>query len=129
MATEADANVHEQVQQSVMVTPIEAQVFTLMTIVQQQQQMDDFKVLVFFPTARMTQLMTGIFQRLGLKVFEIHARKSQAKRDRVSSDFRLRRNVVLFTSDVSARGMDYPDVTCVIQVGLPNNQVLLACVN
>lgn len=32
--------------------------------------------------------------------------------------FRTKKNVILFSSDVSARGMDYPDVTFVLQVGL-----------
>jgi ATP-dependent RNA helicase MSS116 len=34
--------------------------------------------------------------------------------------FRLRagKNVILASSDVSARGMDYPDVTFVLQVGM-----------
>ena len=30
--------------------------------------------------------------------------------------------MIMFTSDVSARGMDYPDVTTVIQVGLPSDK-------
>ena len=30
--------------------------------------------------------------------------------------------LLLFTSDVSARGMDYPDVTAVVQVGLPSDR-------
>ena len=33
--------------------------------------------------------------------------------------FREGHSLVMFTSDVSARGMDYPDVTSVIQVGQP----------
>ena len=27
--------------------------------------------------------------------------------------------MIMFSSDVSARGMDYPDVSCIVQVGLP----------
>lgn len=31
-------------------------------------------------------------------------------------------NLIMFSSDVSARGMDYPDVTAVIQLGLPSDK-------
>ena len=64
-------------------------------------------------------------------MLEIHSRKSQSHRTRMSDQFRTHTCVVscacligplnlyvqvMFTSDVSARGMDYPDVTRVIQV-------------
>ena len=47
----------------------------------------------------------------------MHSRKSQPQRTRVAEEFREGSNCVMFTSDVSARGMDYPDVTAVVQVG------------
>ena len=49
-------------------------------------------------------------------MLEIHSRKSQSHRDKVSEQFRNGTNLIMFSSDVSARGMDYPDVTRVIQV-------------
>lgn len=39
-------------------------------------------------------------------------------RERASEQFRKSTNAILFSSDVSARGMDYPDVSFVLQVGL-----------
>ncbi len=39
-------------------------------------------------------------------------------RERASEQFRKSKNAILFSSDVSARGMDYPDVSYVLQVGL-----------
>jgi ATP-dependent RNA helicase MSS116 len=56
---------------------------------------------------------------MGMPVHEIHSRKSQTARERVSKQFKNETNTVMFSSDVSARGMDYPDVTQVIQVGAP----------
>ena len=54
------------------------------------------------------------------RILEIHSRKSQSHRTKVSDVFRdAAGGVCLFTSDVSARGMDYPDVTRVIQFGAP----------
>ena len=43
---------------------------------------------------------------------------TQSFRTRVSDDFRKTKRGIMFSSDVSARGMDYPDVTYVIQIGL-----------
>ena len=96
----------------------------------------DHKVIVFFTTARLTQLYSELL--LGLqkahatghandvaflaktRILEIHSRKSQSHRTKVSDVFRdAEGGVCLFTSDVSARGMDYPDVTRVVQFGAP----------
>lgn len=53
---------------------------------------------------------------MGVSVHETHSRKSQAARTRVAEAFRNGKGQIMFTSDVSARGMDYPDVSLVIQV-------------
>jgi superfamily II DNA/RNA helicase len=75
------------------------------------------QVLVFCTTARVTALMAELYKKLGLNTLEIHSRKSQVFRTRVSDEFRKSRGgVIMFTSDVSARGIDYPDVTLVVQV-------------
>jgi len=47
----------------------------------------------------------------------MHSRKSQEYRARAAKEFIQWKQVVMFTSDVSARGVDYPDVTLVLQVG------------
>ena len=36
--------------------------------------------------------------------------------------FRTTSCTIMFSSDVSARGMDYPDVTTSVQVGLPSDK-------
>ena len=40
-----------------------------------------------------------------MPVLEMHSRKSQAQRTRVADQFRDGDNLVMFSSDVSARGM------------------------
>ena len=60
---------------------------------------------------------------MGRPCFEIHSRKSQPARDKASNAFRASTNgAVMFTSDVTARGLDYPDVTFVLQVGLTTKE-------
>ena len=95
----------------------------------------DYKIMVFLPTARQTQFAAEVMRNalpslLGAlggicsadDVYEIHSRKSQTYRTRVSDQFRKARRGVLLSSDVSARGMDYPDITLVIQAGTPSNR-------
>lgn len=63
-----------------------------------------------------TSLMYTLLREMKLNVREIHARKPQLHRTRVSDEFKESKRLILVTSDVSARGMNYPDVTLVIQV-------------
>jgi len=63
-----------------------------------------------------TRLVAELLGELHLNVREIHSRKPQSYRTRVSEEFRKSKGLILVTSDVSARGVDYPDVTLVIQV-------------
>ena len=48
--------------------------------------------------------------------------RSQSARETSSKRFRELKSGVLFTSDVSARGVDYPDITHVLQFGMPTNR-------
>ena len=69
------------------------------------QKQKDHKLVVFFSTARAVGFFAAFFnQGLGIDVFELHSRKKQGYRDRVSKQFRNSKSGILFTSDVSARG-------------------------
>ncbi|KAF1784108.1 P-loop containing nucleoside triphosphate hydrolase [Phytophthora cactorum] len=75
--------------------------------------------IVFLPTARSAQFMAQLFQAAGFpNVLEMHSRKSQSARTKAADAFRKGKKMIMFSSDVSARGVDYPDVSLVLQVGL-----------
>lgn len=76
------------------------------------------QVIVFCTTGMVTNLMYLLLREMNMNVKEIHSRKPQLYRTRVSDEFKESKRLILVTSDVSARGMDYPDVTLVIQVPL-----------
>jgi len=81
------------------------------------------KIVAFFPAARLVGFFADFFNTgLGIEVIELHSRKSQAYRNKASDKFRKAKSAILFTSDVSARGVDYPDVTNVLQFGLPESR-------
>ncbi|KLO05881.1 DEAD-domain-containing protein [Schizopora paradoxa] len=88
------------------------------------------KVIVFCNTTKMTQLFTTILREIApavfpagrqTNIFEIHSKKDQNARTNTSARFRSDKSgaSILVTSDVSARGVDYPGVTRVIQIGIP----------
>ncbi|KAF9268680.1 DEAD-domain-containing protein [Marasmius fiardii PR-910] len=91
------------------------------------------KIIVFLPTTKMTQLLTTILVHFGqsilpsgkrTKVMEIHSKRPQHFRTQISDAFKNDKSgaSILVSSDVSARGVDYPLVTRVIQVGIPSNR-------
>lgn len=71
---------------------------------------------MFCTTAMLTAFLYVLLRDLKMNVREMHSRKPQLYRTRIADEFRESKCIILVTSDVSARGMDYPDVTLVIQV-------------
>ena len=120
---EEDSATNLQVTQWLTVAPLDDHLHLLVQLITgHQQQVPDHKVICFFPTARATQLAAELFVALGKPVTEIHSRKSQGHRTKAADKFRDAKSGVMMSSDVSARGLDYPDVTLVIQVGLPSSR-------
>ncbi|KAL3798863.1 hypothetical protein HJC23_004651 [Cyclotella cryptica] len=87
------------------------------------QNPEDYKLIVFFPTTATTQFFSYVFNKVyKIPVIEMHSQKHQTNRTSSSKLFRNARNGILFTTDVSARGVDYPNVTHVIQYGPAENR-------
>ncbi|KAH6673333.1 P-loop containing nucleoside triphosphate hydrolase protein [Halenospora varia] len=95
-----------------------------------------FKAIVYFQSTANVQLAYRIFDNLAEQggsrfsrsplspadVSEIHGQLSQAQRTNTTDRFRRAKSAILFSTDVTARGMDFPNVTHVIQMGLPSNR-------
>lgn len=90
------------------------------------------KIIIFLPTTKMTQLFATAIRELAktslpagrnTSVYEIHSKRTMEARTNTSNRFRSDKSgaSILITSDVSARGVDYPNVTRVIQVGIPSS--------
>ncbi|XP_024359524.1 DEAD-box ATP-dependent RNA helicase 26 [Physcomitrium patens] len=118
---EDNVETHMKVQQEYLLVPLEKQLSILYALLKEHAVEDpDFKVLVFCTSAKCTALFAEFYKKLGMNTLEIHSRKSQSFRTKASNEFRNHPGgVIMFTSDVSARGVDYPDVTFVVQVGTP----------
>jgi ATP-dependent RNA helicase MSS116 len=84
---------------------------------------EPLKMVVFFNTANLVAYYAALFNEgLGIPVYELHSRKSQSFRTKTADKFRAAEAAILFTSDVSARGVDYPGVTNVVQVGIADSR-------
>jgi ATP-dependent RNA helicase MSS116 len=120
---EGTEETHAKVRQMHLIAPLDKHFSLLYAILKEHIADDvDYKVLVFCTTAMVTRLVAGLLGKLNLNVREIHSRKPQSYRTRVSDEFRRSKRLILVTSDVSARGVDYPDVSLVVQVGLPSDK-------
>ncbi|KAJ0265725.1 DEAD-box ATP-dependent RNA helicase 48 [Hirschfeldia incana] len=114
---------HDKVKQSCLVAPHESHFHLVPHLLKEHiNNTADYKIIVFCSTGMVTSLMYTLLREMKLNVREIHARKPQLHRTRVSDEFKESKRLILVTSDVSARGMNYPDVTLVIQVGIPSDR-------
>jgi ATP-dependent RNA helicase MSS116 len=88
----------------------------LLSIIDEAMKENQFKIVIFFPTAKLVKYVAEALIIMNLPVLSIHSRMGQGARNRASSLFRQAKQSILLTSDVSARGVDYPDVSLVVQV-------------
>jgi ATP-dependent RNA helicase MSS116 len=130
----SEQSTNVQVVQKFLVTPLEHHMIALKHVLQQhvqerKSQKLPYKIIVFFTTARVAGYMAELFRAdprypyyNDKSLLEMHSRKSQSYRTNVAKMFTTHNNVMMFSSDVSARGVDYPDVTKVVQVGAPSEK-------
>lgn len=130
---------HELVNQSVIVTEswedIYPAAYKALSEAQAQSIADEkdiFKGIVFMPTVNSCDHFTDLFKHAlsdtkpgpnqhRLQVMTLHGQMTQAARQRVADKFRKSNNAILVTTDVVARGMDFPGVSHVFQLGSPRD--------
>jgi ATP-dependent RNA helicase MSS116, mitochondrial len=118
-----EANTHERVPQYLVTVPAMIDVAPAMiaTIKAELAHSASFKAIVFAPTAALADFYAHILSMTSTlpPVSVLHSRITQSKRTRVTQEFRDAREAICVATDVIARGMDFPNVTHVIQVGIP----------
>lgn len=125
---EGDLATHERVPQHLIVVPEFSDVASaLVGALRSELAIEgaaSFKAIVFAPTAALVDFYGEILEKLpGFpKVSVLHSRVSQSKRTNATNAFRDANNGVLVATDVVARGMDFPRVTNVLQVGIPSDK-------
>ncbi|KAL3421203.1 DEAD/DEAH box helicase [Phlyctema vagabunda] len=94
-----------------------------------------FKAIVYFNSTANVILADEIFHNLNessrqfnksllhpATISCMHGQLTQKQRTTVSDNFRRAESAIMFSTDVTARGMDFPNVSHVIQMGLPPNR-------
>lgn len=77
------------------------------------------KILVFVRTKVRAERVQKALLRAGIDSATIHSGKDQKERFQVMRNFREGQTLVLIATDVSARGIDIPDVDFVVNYDLP----------
>ena len=137
---EGEQQTHEKVPQMVVnVRGFENHMPSLLELCKRELARKDtqpFKAIVYFGATAEVTLAATIFRNLknpGASLFhqhplhpaqiiEMHARLSQQQRTKAADSFRRAQCGIMFSSDVTARGMDFPNVTHVIQIGIPSSR-------
>lgn len=81
----------------------------------------DKKILVFVRTQVRAERVAKAMERAGLKSLTIHGGKEQQDRLEVLKQFKQGQENLLIATDVSARGIDIPNVEYAINYDLPDN--------
>lgn len=82
----------------------------------------DYKGILFTPTVKFTRLISRILYReFGdqIPIHEFHGQVSQSRRTNLVNTFKRDKSGLLICTDVAARGMDFPNVKEVLQIGVP----------
>lgn len=125
-----EAPTHEKVPQHIVPVPgFEHWLPAMLEIVQKAQAGehggDPFKAITFFNNTDTVKMVGELFEYLPRylpeipPVYVIHSGLDQRQRTRAADSFRRARTGILVSTDVTARGMDFPNVTHVIQYGVP----------
>ena len=137
---EGEQQTHERVPQKfVNVGGMENYMPALVELCKREMEADPdrpFKAIVYFSATAEVALACSMLNNLRdpgqsifhqhplhpLRIIEMHAKLSQEGRTRAANSFRRAQSAIMISSDVTARGMDFPNVTHVIQIGLPPNE-------
>ena len=79
------------------------------------------KIIVFVRTRVRAERVAKAMERAGIATSTIHGEKDQLERAKVMSQFKEGGFNILIATDVSARGIDVPDVNYVINYDLPED--------
>ncbi|KAH0790290.1 ATP-dependent RNA helicase Hca4 [Histomonas meleagridis] len=79
------------------------------------------KMIVFLETIKMVRYVYEAFRHLkpGLPLLHLTGKQSSELRFTTCKDFAKKERGVIFTTDVAARGLDFPEVNWVIQMDCP----------
>ncbi|QDS74277.1 ATP-dependent RNA helicase dbp4 [Venturia effusa] len=107
-------------QQNYCLTPLSEKLDTLWSFIQSSKKS---KILVFLSSAKQVRHVYEAFRKLqpGIPLLHLHGRQKQTARMEITAKFAAAKESCLFSTDVAARGLDFPAVDWVVQVDCPED--------
>jgi len=117
---DASSATPKTLQQNYVLTPLLQKLDTLWSFLQSSKKS---KILVFFSSGKQVRFVYESFRRMqpGIPLLNLHGRKRQTARLEITDKFSRAKHSCLFTTDVLARGLDFPAVDWVVQVDCPED--------
>lgn len=111
----------ESLQQSYVVVPLEHKLNATYSFVKSHLKC---KSIIFLASCSQVRHVWELFCSLrpGVPVMALHGKLLQEKRTEIYFDFLQRPHAVLFSTDIAARGLDFPNVDWVVQVDAPEDR-------
>lgn len=81
------------------------------------------KVLVFMSSCKQVKYIYEAFCRLrpNISLLALYGTLHQMRRMKIYEEFKRKNNVILFATDIAARGLDFPAVNWVVQLDCPES--------
>ena len=110
----------EKLQQNYVVTPLPEKLDVLWSFIRSNLKA---KTLVFLSSGKQVRFVYESFRHLqpGVPLLHLHGRQKQTARLDITTRFSRSQTAVLFSTDVAARGLDFPAVDWVVQVDCPED--------
>ncbi|KAK5048888.1 ATP-dependent RNA helicase dbp4 [Exophiala bonariae] len=107
-------------QQNYIVSPLPEKLDTLWSFIRANVKK---KILVFFSSGKQVRFVYESFRHLqpGISLLHLHGRQKQTARLDITTKFSNSKYACLFSTDVAARGLDFPAVDWVVQVDAPED--------
>jgi ATP-dependent RNA helicase DDX10/DBP4 len=116
----AESATPAKLQQNYVVSPLPEKLDTLWSFLKANVKK---KILVFISSGKQVRFFYEAFRHLqpGLTLLHLHGRQKQAARLDITKRFSNSRYACLFSTDVAARGLDFPSVDWVVQLDCPED--------
>lgn len=116
----ADTATPSKLQQNYIVTPLAQKLDVLWSFLRANTKK---KILVFLSAGKQVRFVYEAFRHLqpGIPLLHLHGNQKQTARLDITSRFSRAQHACLFSTDVAARGLDFPSVDWVVQVDAPEN--------
>ncbi|KAF7591539.1 ATP-dependent RNA helicase dbp4 [Aspergillus hancockii] len=107
-------------QQHYVVTPLSQKLDVLWSFIRSNLKS---KTIVFLSSGKQVRFVYESFRHLqpGIPLMHLHGRQKQGGRLDITTKFSQAKHAVLFSTDISARGLDFPAVDWVIQLDCPED--------